>query len=233
MSEHSTNRTITLTAADGHQFSAYHRPVENSRGSLVVIQEIFGVNPHIRSVVDRYADAGISAIAPAVFDRVERGVELGYDGEAMGAGMALAARLDGDEVMADVAATIDFMAGDGGPVGIVGFCFGGTVAWKAAAVQPVAAAVGYYGGGIHSLIDLEPKAPVLLHFGALDAHIPVASVREVAAHHPEVTVHIYDDADHGFNCDARASYHADSAALARNRTLEFLAANGIGNGGAD
>lgn len=217
---------LTLTAPDDHRFDVYENRAEGAVAAVVVVQEIFGVNDHIRSVVDRYAEAGYHALAPAVFDRVESKVSLGYDAEAMAAGGALAAKLDWDEVMVDIATTVEYASATG-PVAVVGYCFGGSVAWAAAGTLPVAAAVGYYGGRIIQMIDQAPRAPVMLHFGALDAHIPLEGVNRVAERHPEVEVHIYDDAGHGFNCDARSAYHEASATLARRRTLEFLAANGV------
>ncbi len=217
----------TLTAADGHSFDAYEVKPDGAVASIVVIQEIFGVNAHIRSVADGFAADGYHVIAPAVFDRIERGVELGYTAEGVADGRDLAGKLDMGTTMADVNAAIAAVAGTG-PVGIVGYCFGGTVAWLAANSLPVAAAVGYYGGGVHGARDQAPQAPVMLHFGALDAHIPLDGVNEVAAMYPDIEVHVYDDADHGFNCDVRASSHPESAALARDRTLAFFRANGVG-----
>ena len=196
-------------------------PAGPPRGGIVVIQEIFGVNDHIRAVTDRFAAEGYLAIAPAIFDHVEKGVDVGYDPDSRAKGMEAVAKVDFEQVLRDAAAAIA-VASKGGKVGIVGYCFGGTVAWAAAARLPdLSAAVGYYGGRILEMKDLEPKAPTMLHFGEKDAHIPIAGVREVAAAHPDVPVHIYP-ADHGFNCDQRASYDAPSAALAWNRTLEFF-----------
>ena len=200
----------TLTSSDGHTLDAYEVHPDGATASIVVIQEIFGVNTHIRSVVDGYAARGYHVIAPAMFDRIERGVDLGYSAESM----------------LDVAAAIAHVAGTG-PVGIVGYCYGGSVAWLAASVTPVAAAVGYYGGAIHAIREKAPAVPVMLHFGALDAHIPLQGVREVGAMYPDVEIHIYDDADHGFNCDVRASSHPDSAAVALERTLTFFRENGV------
>lgn len=212
----------TLTSADGHQFDAYETG-EGTKG-IVVVQEIFGVNPHIRSVTDRVAAASYRAIAPAFFDRVETGVELGYDGDGMTAGIGYASKLDWDNTMADVTAAIEHLHSHGvTSVGIVGFCWGGTTSWLAASSAPVQAAVGYYGGGVVSMIDKTPTVPTMLHFGALDTHIPLDGVEAVAAAHPEVPVHVYDEADHGFHCDARESYHPESAKLAWDRTLEFFA----------
>jgi carboxymethylenebutenolidase len=196
-------------------------PIGKPRGGIVVIQEIFGVNAHIREVTDRFASEGYLAIAPAVFDHVEKGFDVGYDPESRARGMAVVGKLDREQALRDAAAAIE-VAREGGNVGIVGYCFGGTIAWAAAGRLPgLSAAVGYYGGGIIGLKDLKPRVPTLLHFGEKDQHIPVAGVKEVAAAHPDVPVHIYP-ADHGFSCDHRGSYDAPSAALAWTRTLDFL-----------
>ena len=196
-------------------------PAGAPRGGIVVIQEIFGVNAHIREVTDRLAAEGYLAVAPAIFDHVEKGFDVGYDAEARARAMPLLGKLDFEQVLRDAAAAID-VAKQGGKVGIVGYCFGGSVAWAAAArLSGLSAAVGYYGGQILSMKALEPKIPTLLHFGEKDQHIPIAGVKELAAAHPDVPVHIYP-ADHGFNCDHRASYDAPSAALAWDRTLAFF-----------
>ncbi len=214
----------SLTSADGHTFDAYE--VGEGAKAIVVVQEIFGVNPHIRSVANRAAEAGYRAIAPAFFDRVQAGVELGYDGDGMTAGIGFASQLDWDNTMADLTAAIEHLHADGvTSVGVVGFCWGGTTSWLAASSAPVQAAVGYYGGGVISMIDKTPLVPTMLHFGALDAHIPLDGVQKVAEAHPSVPVFVYDDADHGFHCDARASYHEESAKLAWSRTLDFFAEN--------
>lgn len=191
------------------------------RGGIVIIQEIFGVNAHIREVTDRFAAEGYVAVAPAIFDHVEKGFDVGYDAESRARAMPLVGKLDFDQVLRDAAAAIA-VASEGGKVGIVGYCFGGTVAWAAAAKLPgLSAAVGYYGGRLLSMQDLQPKVPVMLHFGEKDAHIPIAEVRTFAASRTDVPVHIYA-ADHGFNCDHRGSYDAASAALAWTRTLAFF-----------
>jgi len=196
-------------------------PAGKPRGGIVVIQEIFGVNAHIRDVTDRFAGEGYLAVAPAVFDHVEKGLDVGYDPDSRARGMAVVSKVDFEQVLRDAAAAID-VAREGGKVGIVGYCFGGSIAWAAAARLPgLSAAVGYYGGRVVAMKDLEPKVPTMLHFGEKDQHIPIAGVREVAAAHPDVPVHIYP-ADHGFNCDHRESYDASSAALAWRRTLEFF-----------
>ena len=190
-------------------------------GGIVVIQEIFGVNSHIRAVTDRFAVDGYLAVAPAVFEHVEPGFDVGYDPESRTRGMAIAGKMDREQAQRDVAAAIE-VAKQGGKVGIVGFCMGGTVAWAAASRLPgLSAAVCYYGGGILALKDAKPSIPVMLHFGEKDDHIPVAGVRELAALYRDIPVHLYP-AGHGFNCDQRESYDAPSAALAWTRTLEFF-----------
>jgi carboxymethylenebutenolidase len=210
-----------LTAADGHKFDAYE--AGDGDKAIVVVQEIFGVNSHIRSVTDRAAEAGYRAISPAFFDRIEPGVELGYEDDDMGAGIGFAGKLEWDNTMADLAAAIAHVRSEGSTsVGITGFCWGGTVTWLAAAKADVQAAVGYYGGGIIGMIDEQPQVPTMLHFGELDAHMPIDGVKEVAAAHPDVAVHTYN-ADHGFHCDQRGSYDETSAKLAWGRTLEFFA----------
>lgn len=214
----------TISAADGHRFDAYDIG-EGTRG-IVMIQEIFGVNDHIRSVADRAAAAGYRVVAPGFFDRAEPGVELGYDAEGRTAGMGYASRLNWDDTMADLTAAVEYLRSQGvTSVGVVGFCWGGTAAWLAASRAPIQAAVGYYGGGIASMIDEAPKVPVMLHFGALDAHIPIEAVDEISGAHHGVPVYVYDDADHGFHCDARSTYHEASAKQAWERTLDFFAAN--------
>jgi carboxymethylenebutenolidase len=196
-------------------------PSGRPRGGVVVVQEIFGVNSHIRAVAGRFATEGYLAVAPGLFEHVEPNFEVGYDPESRARGMAIVGKTDREQMIKDVAAAI-VVAKEGGKVAVVGFCLGGTIAWEAAGrLAGLSAAVGYYGGGIIGLKDLKPRVPTLLHFGDKDQHIPVAGVREVAAAHPEVEVHIYP-ADHGFNCDQRASYDAPSAALAWTRTLAFL-----------
>jgi len=215
-----------LTADDGHTFDVYEVRPDEAAAAIVVIQEIFGVNEHIRSVADRYACFGYHAIAPALFDRVESGVELDYDTDGMTRGREMAGAIRWEPAMRDIAATVAHVASTG-PVGVVGYCFGGSLAWLSANELPIAAAVGYYGGQIHSLNDRTPSAPTMLHFGELDHGIPLDQVDEVVAAHPDVEVHVYDGAQHGFSCDARGSYHPLSAAIALGRTLEFFVANGV------
>jgi carboxymethylenebutenolidase len=215
-----------LTASDGHELDAYEVHPDGASASIVIVQEIFGVNAHIRSVVDRYASFGYRSIAPALFDRVERGVELDYDDAGKTKGIELVGPIASGAAMLDVAAAFDHV-GDTGPVAVIGYCFGGTLAWVAAGNLPIAAAVGYYGGQIFGMKDRPPKVPTMLHFGELDAGIPLDQVQAIATANPDVPVHVYPGADHGFNCDARGQYDARSAAIALGRTLEFLADHGV------
>ena len=218
--------TIQLTAADGHEFGAYRaEPEGEAKGGVVVIQEIFGVNGHIRDVADGYAAEGYLAVAPALFDRFEKGVELGYTPDAIPIGRELKAKGNEnlDNVMADVRAAWE-AASTAGKVGITGYCWGGFVVWAAACRLDFDAAAGYYGGGILELNDEAPKCPTILHFGNNDQSIPMEDVDAISAAHPEVSVYIYD-AGHGFNCDRRDSYDEESARTALKRTLELFAGN--------
>lgn len=218
--------TTRLTAADGHRFDAYEVRPDGAGAAVVIVQEIFGVNRHIRSVADRYAALGYHAVAPALFDRVESGVELDYDGPGIERGRELAGRIKWEPAMSDLAAAVGH-AGATGPVAVVGYCFGGSLAWRAAAELPVEAAVGYYGGQVRELVHLQPQVPTMLHFGELDHAIPLDDVEAIAIAHPTVPIHVYPGAGHGFNCDARASYDPISAAIAFGRTVEFLVAHGV------
>jgi carboxymethylenebutenolidase len=214
--------TISLTASDGHELAAYlARPEGEAKAGLVVCQEIFGVNFHIREVADGFAGEGYLTIAPALFDRLEREVELAYTEDDIARGRALKTALAWETVMLDVAAAAE-EARTGAGVGVVGYCWGGSLAWLAACRLNVEAAVGYYGGQVHEFRDETPACPVLLHFGERDRAIPKAHVEEIAKAHPEVPVFTYE-AGHGFNCAARADYDAEAAAVARWRTLDFLA----------
>jgi carboxymethylenebutenolidase len=214
---------VTLRAADGQELTAYAaRPEGEPAAGLVVVQEIFGVNKHIRSVADGYAKDGFLAVAPALFDRIQPGVELGYEGADRQTAMSLVPRLDAEKAQADIAAAIEFAgSATGKKVGVIGYCYGGTMAWLAACRLHTAAAVGYYGGRIGNYAALTPSAPVMLHFGKQDTHIPAEEVEKVHLAHPEVEIYWYD-AGHGFNCDARSSYNAEAAHEARARSLEFL-----------
>lgn len=221
---------VDLTAADGFAVPAWvAEPEGPPRGAIVVLQEIFGVNSHIRSVADRYAEQGYLAVAPATFARVKPGVELGYSDADMGDGMALKAAVEAlpcAGVLTDIQAAIDHAAArSAGKVGIVGFCWGGLLTWRAACgLNGLAAAVCYYGGGMTTADEVarQPHCPVLAHFGSRDHWISQDSVQAFGRAHPEVQVHVYG-ADHGFNCDQRGSYDEAAATVARERTLAFFA----------
>jgi carboxymethylenebutenolidase len=250
------NFTTDLTSKDGFILPAYVAvPERKPRGAIVVLQEIFGVNAHIRAVVDGYAKAGYLAVAPATFHRIKAGVELGYTADDMAAGVALKAAVealaspDGDPVtplvMQDIQAAVNYAAtagklstedtivasakgglgGKGISVGVVGYCWGGLLTWRAASLLTgVSAAVPYYGGGmtVGAEPSRKPKCPVMCHFGDQDKHITLPTVQAFAAAHKDVEVNIYA-ADHGFNCDHRGSYNALAAELALERSLAFFA----------
>lgn len=218
------SETVKLRAVDGHEFDAYvARPARDAIAGLVVIQEIFGVNRHIRSVADDYAKDGFLAVAPALFDRVERGVELSYDGPEAQKGMAIRQKLDIFKSLEDIDAALNYVRRQTGrKSGVIGYCLGGLLAWLSATRLHPDAAVGYYAGGIGNYAAEAPETPVQLHFGKLDTHIPAEQVDKVRAAHPEVEIHWYQKAGHGFNCDLRASYNPEAAALARSRALAFL-----------
>lgn len=214
--------TIKLTAEDGHEFNAYIAlPEGTPKGGVVVMQEIFGVNEHIRSDTDKFAALGYAAIAPAVFDRIERGVELGYDEAGFAKGRSIVMELGWDGPIKDVKAAADHLS-QYGKVGGVGYCWGGSLAWLAATRLGIPSS-GYYGGRTASLVDEQPKAAVQLHFGEKDSHIPMSDVEKIKAAHPGVPVYVYP-AGHGFNCDDRADYDEAAAKLALDRTLELFKA---------
>jgi carboxymethylenebutenolidase len=218
---------IDLQAADGQKVAAYvAQPAGKPRGGIVVLQEIFGVNSHIRSVADGYASDGYLVVAPATFQRVKPGVELGYEQEDMNAGFALKTAVEAlpaPGVLQDIQAAITHAA-QGGKVGITGYCWGGLLTWRAACtLDGLSAAVPYYGGGVTTPEEIarKPRVPVMAHFGDQDHWIPMDSVEAFKKAHPEVEVHVYH-ANHGFNCDQRGSYNAEAAKLARERTLAFF-----------
>lgn len=223
---------IELTAADGFVLPAYRAdPTGRPRGAVVVVQEIFGVNDHIRKVADGFAADGYLAVAPAAFHRVRSGVELGYTPDDMTAGRDLKAAVEAlpqPGVLQDLQAAVDEAArASGGKVGIVGYCWGGLLSWRAAClIEGLACAAPYYGGGMTVGAELarQPKVPVLVHFGEQDHWIPMDTVRAFSAAHPEVDVQVYA-ANHGFNCDQRGSWDEAAARLARQRTLALFAAH--------
>ncbi|MEL6997579.1 MAG: dienelactone hydrolase family protein, partial [Pseudomonadota bacterium] len=210
---------IGLTAADEHEFSVWRA---GDGPGLVVIQEIFGVNSHIRNVVDRFADKGFAAVAPALFDRIGPGHELGYEADDVAKGRDLRAQCGNEAAILDVRAAVDLLVSEGRKVAVVGYCWGGSLAWKSACeIAGLACSVGYYGGEITKNADAVPLCPVMLHFGETDHAIPMEDVETVKTNQPDVPIHVYP-AGHGFSCDERGSYHADSHELALERTLDFL-----------
>ncbi|MGJ4896609.1 MULTISPECIES: dienelactone hydrolase family protein [unclassified Bradyrhizobium] len=215
---------IKLTASDGFQLGAYRAdPTGTAKGALVVIQEIFGVNHHIRNVCDRLAAAGYVAIAPAIFDRVEPGFTSGYSPDEIAVARKFVANPDWAAFLRDTQAAIDGVK-NVGPVGIIGFCLGGSIAYAAATkLSGLRAAVGYYGGAVARFADDKPTVPTQLHFGEKDAGIPLRDVEAIKAKRPDVEIFVYPGAQHGFGCDERASYDQPSADLAWTRSLAFFA----------
>ena len=215
-------KTIELTAADGTRIGAYRAdPAGKPRGGLVLVQEIFGVNGHIRSVADKFAEEGYLVIAPALFDRVEKGVEIGYTADDVKRGVDLKAKTNIDLALQDIAAARD-VAAEAGKVGVVGYCFGGLLAWLSASrLSGFSASVPYYGGGIQNNLSEQPKIPVMMHFGDEDHSIPMPEIEKIKAAHPGVPVHVYK-AGHGFNCSERGSFDKSASEVALARTLAFF-----------
>ena len=215
---------IRLTASDNFQLGGYRAdPATAPKAAVVVIQEIFGVNHHIRAICDRFAGNGYVAIAPAIFDRIEPNFQSGYSPEEIAVARKFVANPDWTAMLRDSQAAIDAVK-DVGPVGIIGFCLGGSVAYAAATkLSGLSAAIGYYGGAIVRFADDAPKVPTQLHFGEKDAGIPLSDVDTIRAKRPDVEIHVYPGAQHGFNCDERASYDPANAGIAKQRSLDFLA----------
>ncbi len=223
---------IQLTASDGHQLSAYlAQPKESPVGAVVLLQEIFGVNPHIRSVADRYASQGFLTLAPALFDRIERGVELTYEGDDMKRAVGYMQQLKPETALLDIAAAFQKAKESHEGIAVVGFCYGGLMTWLAATrgedfkMRPDCA-VCFYPGGIGKFATEQPSCPVMIHFGLDDTHIGPDQIEAVrSANHPEVQIFTYPGAQHGFHCDVRASFNPEAAHLANQRTVEFLRNN--------
>jgi carboxymethylenebutenolidase len=215
---------IKLTASDNFQLGGYRAdPATVPKAAVVVIQEIFGVNHHIRAVCDRLAGEGYAAIAPAIFDRVERNFLSGYSPDEVAVARKFVANPDWAAMLRDTQAAIDAVK-NVGPVGIIGFCLGGSIAYAAATkLAGLSAAIGYYGGAIVRFADDKPKVPTQLHFGEMDAGIPLGDVETIRAKRSDVEIYIYPGAQHGFHCDERASYDKASADIAWPRSLGFLA----------
>jgi len=215
----SSPETVRLKAADGHAFDAFRAPPSGKpRGAIVVVQEIFGVNSHIEAVAREYAAAGYLAIAPALFDRVERGLKIPYSDAPTG--LATVEKIKPELTLLDLNAAIDAVAG-AGKVGMVGYCWGGTLVFTAACHLKLAAGVAYYGGGIVKLLERTPKCPVMFHFGETDPHIALKDVEKIKKAYPMGHYYLYP-AGHGFNCTERASFDAGSAKLALERSLDFF-----------
>ncbi len=219
-------QNITLTASDGFKLGGYRAdPAGKPKAAIVVIQEIFGVNSHIRNICDRLAAEGYTAIAPAIFDRTEPNFQSGYSPEEVAVARKFIANPDWEAMLRDTQAAID-AAKPVGPVGIVGFCLGGSVAYAAATkLSGLSAAVGYYGGVIARFADDKPKVPTQLHFGEKDAGIPLTDVETIRNKRPDVEIFVYPGAQHGFGCDERGSYDKPSSDLAWQRSLAFFAAH--------
>lgn len=217
--------TITLTTQDGHEFGAYRADHEGTRkGGLVLIQEIFGVTPHIQSLCDRFAADGYDVLAPAIFDRIERNATFGYSQDEIDKSVKLAGESGVETPMQEIQACVDALAADG-PVAITGFCYGGSLTWMAAAnVSGLSCASGFYGRLIPEHLDVSLKCPTMLHFGSRDRSIPLDGVRETAEAYADVKVHIYR-ADHGFCSDREANHDKAACTLAWERTLAFFAEN--------
>jgi len=213
-------KMIRLKARDGHELDAYlAEPKGKARGGIVVVQEIFGVTDHVKRVADQYAAEGYRAIAPAMFDRIKRGITLPYTDIEQG--RAYMQQLKWPNTVVDVEAAVDAVR-DAGAAAVVGFCWGGTVAHVAASELDLDAAISYYGGGVARMLDKTPQCPIVYHFGDQDHAIPMADVQRIVSAYPDADVHVYKGAGHGFNCDERSSYSAPDARVAFERSIEFL-----------
>ncbi|MGI4853495.1 MAG: dienelactone hydrolase family protein [Janthinobacterium lividum] len=216
---------VELIAKDGVKLQAFvARPAGEPKGSLVVVQEIFGVNKQIQHDTEQWAADGYLCIAPAMFDRIEPNVKLDYDEEGWAKAMSFVPKLDMDKATLDVDAAVQWLRGEtSANVGVVGYCFGGTMAWLSSTRLKVEAAVGYYGGNIANFLNEEPQVPVMLHFGKEDAHIPAEMIEKIQTAHPEVPIFLYDNAGHAFNrSEDHKAYVVEAARLAKSRSLLFF-----------
>ncbi|ABQ30119.1 MULTISPECIES: dienelactone hydrolase family protein [Acidiphilium] len=213
---------INLTASCGHKFQAYAAGDTASQRGIVIVQEIFGVNSHMRQISDHLASFGYRVVTPALFDRVERGVELGYDAAGRDKGLALRAEITDEAVMRDIEASAAALSPR--PTGIIGYCWGGTIAWWGATrSKSFKAAIGWYGGGIAATRSEKPNCPVQLHFGAEDKGIPLADVESIRKAQPDVGIFVYPGAEHGFGCHDRPSFNPRANEIAEHRSLAFFA----------
>ena len=213
---------INATASDGHEFDIYLAQAKGSpRGGIVLIQEIFGVNNHIKNVAEKFSSNGYLVGAPSLFDRVQPEIQLSYSTEDIRRGRELKDNLGNEKPLIDIIATLNIVR-SAGRVAVVGYCWGGTLAWLSAChVDGFNAAISYYGGGVGQLLSIEPRCPSIFHFGEQDHAIPVAEVNSLRQAHPECPIYLYP-ANHGFNCEQRDSFHSTSSAIAFERTIQHL-----------
>lgn len=218
-----SGKTLTLKAADGHEFTAYYNaPPAPSGMGLVVAQEIFGVNDHIRRVTDAYARDGFHAIAPALFDRAQADVELDYDANGVAMGRSLRTKVGYEGPMRDMLASVQWLQRQGAKkIGVIGYCWGGTIAFLSACRLDIDAAIDYYGTGTVDFLTEKPRCAIQMHFGERDSTLPPTALEKIKHAVPQAEIYLYP-ADHGFNCDARAQYDAAAAKTARDRSLDFL-----------
>jgi carboxymethylenebutenolidase len=216
-------KTIELKTADGHTLSAYEAGPENATRGVVVIQEIFGVNHHIQDMVEKFAAAGYKAIAPALFDRAERGVDLGYGPDDRKKGFGLRGEIKDDQSIADIVSAAKALGTAAGSTAVVGYCWGGSLAWLAATrTHNFGAASCWYGGGIAATKDEKPNCPIDMHFGETDGSIPMSDVEAIKAAQPQAEIYTYPNAGHGFGCSDRDSWNPEAFELAQKRTLAFF-----------
>jgi carboxymethylenebutenolidase len=218
-------KSIKLKASDGFELSAYRAdPAGKPKGGLVVIQEIFGLNEHIRDVCDRFAAEGYLCVGPAIQDRAQPGFEVGYTPPEIEKGREMRGKVKNEDSIKDIKAAFDYLKKEsGGKVGVVGYCWGGSLAWLAATeIDGLAVALSYYGGEVAANADRKSKCPVMFHFGEKDASIPLDKVELVKQKQPDHPIYVYEGAGHGFTCDARGSYHPASSDLALKRSKEYL-----------
>lgn len=217
-------KDIQLIASDDHQFNAYEHKPENAHAGLVVLQEIFGVNDHIRYTSDQFANAGYHVISPALFDRTQKNIQLGYTHQDALEGVELRSRIAPEETLLDIIASAKHLPYQ--KIGIVGYCWGGSLSWRAATETKLfSAASCWYGAMIPSLLQHPHHCPVQMHFGEKDHSIPLDAIEKVRQAYKDVDIYVYENADHGFGCQARDSFHKEAYELAQKRTLDFFAKN--------
>jgi carboxymethylenebutenolidase len=218
-------KTLKLKASDGFEFSAYRAdPAGKPKGGMIIIQEIFGVNEHIRDVCDRYAKLGYLCVAPAMQDRAQPGFECGYTPPEIEKARGIRGQVKNEDSLKDLKATFDYLKKESGSkVGVMGYCWGGSLTWLAATeIDGLAVGISYYGGEVPAHADRKAKCPVMFHFGEKDASIPLDKVEMVKQKQPDHPLYVYEGAGHGFTCDARGSYHPASSDLAHTRTMEYI-----------